>query len=207
MSVMVSGWGTNVLVDANVLYSRTLRDWLALLYLQPGNEMFEVMWTDDIMAEFHYHLRKKNPLLDDAQVGGIRRRLEHTFKTGRITGYTIDKSVTYPDVGDAHVHCAAVHAAIDILLTNNDKHFTQMDELPYEIYTADEFFELVDDSAPRIVRAVTAKQLVYYVRNSDTSSAGLPERLKAAGAPAFAERVRKHLLTLDVNALLREPDL
>jgi hypothetical protein len=205
MSVMVSGWGTKVLVDANVLFSRTLRDWLALLYLQPGNEMFEVMWTDDIMVEFHYHLRKKHPLLDDAQVGGIRRRLEDTFRTGRITGYTIDKSVTYPDVGDAHVHCAAVYANVDILLTDNVEDFTRMDNLPYEIYSADEFFELVDNSAPHIVRAVTAEQLVYHVRKNSTNNVSLPQRLKAAGAPAFAERVREHLQTLDINALLNKP--
>ncbi|WP_201295182.1 MULTISPECIES: PIN domain-containing protein [Nocardia] len=205
MSVMVSGRGTNVLVDANVLFSRTLRDWLALLYLHPGNEMFEVMWTDDIMVEFHYHLRKKNPLLDDAQVGGVRRTLENTFEKGRITDYTIDRTIAYPDVDDAHVHCAAVYADVDILLTDNVEHFTRMDDLPYEIYSADDFFELIDDSAPQIVRAVTAEQLVYYVRRSDTSSVSLPERLKAAGAPAFAERVRQHLQTLDINALLREP--
>jgi hypothetical protein len=89
--------------------------------------------------------------------------------------------------------------------TNNVEHFTRMDDLPYEIYSVDEFFELIDDSAPQIVRAVTAEQLVYYVRRSDTSLVSLPERLKAAGAPAFAERVRQHLRTLDINALLREP--
>ncbi|GAA5068195.1 PIN domain-containing protein [Nocardia callitridis] len=199
---MVSGRGTGVLVDANVLFSRTLRDWLALIYLDPGNTMFEVLWTDDIMVEFHYHLRKRNPLLDDAQVGGIRRRLEQVFATGRVVGYTIDRSKRYPDVADAHVHCAAVHAEADILLTENVKHFRNLDDLPYEIYTADEFFELVDDSAPRVVRAVTAEHLIYHVRRSHDRSTSLPDRLKAAGAPAFAERVRKHLLTLDVGALL-----
>ncbi|MBM4670371.1 hypothetical protein GS448_26100 [Rhodococcus hoagii] len=49
---------------------------MALLYLDASSEMFEVKWTDDIMVEFQYNLRKKNPFLDDAQVGGIRRRLK-----------------------------------------------------------------------------------------------------------------------------------
>lgn len=205
MTTMVSGRGTNVFVDANVLFSRTLRDWLALLYLHPANEMFEVMWSDDVMAEFHYHLRKKNPLLDDVQVGGIRRRLEDTFKTGRITGYTIDKAATYPDVGDAHVHCAAVYASADILLTENGKDFKGIDDLPYEIYTADEFFELVDDSAPHMVREVTAQQLVYHLNKSSTGSVSLPEMLKTARAPAFAQRVREHLQALDLDTLLKKP--
>ena len=37
-----------MLVDANVLYPKTLRDWLALLYSQGGSDMFTVYWTDDI---------------------------------------------------------------------------------------------------------------------------------------------------------------
>ncbi|MBM4517278.1 hypothetical protein GS432_16920 [Rhodococcus hoagii] len=44
---------------------------MALLYLDASSDMFEVKWTDDIMVEFQYNLRKKNPFLDDAQVGGI----------------------------------------------------------------------------------------------------------------------------------------
>lgn len=202
MSVMVTGRGTSVLVDANVLFSRTLRDWLALLYIQPGNNMFEVKWTDDIMVEFHYHLRKKHPTFADAQVGGVRSRLERIFSTGRITGYTIDESITYPDMGDAHVHCAALHAEVDILLTDNDKDFAELDDLPYEIYKPDDFFELIDDSAPRLVRAVAADQLVYHITKGSGRSVSLPEKLRAAGAPKFAERVRKHVLELDVNTLL-----
>lgn len=95
---MTWGQGTNVLVDANVLFSRTLRDWLALLYLRSGQTMFEVMWTDDIMVEFQYHLRKKNPFLDDAQCGGVRRNLEDTFASGRVRNFTINPDGHYPDI-------------------------------------------------------------------------------------------------------------
>ncbi|MFG3525053.1 PIN domain-containing protein [Nocardia nova] len=202
---MVSGRGTSVLVDASVLFSRTLRDWLALLYLDPGNAMFEVMWTDDIMTEFHYHLRKKFPLHSDAQIGGVRRRLEDSFRTGWVTGYTIDETVDYPDVGDAHIHCAAIFANVDILLTDNVKDFVRLDDLPYEIYKPSEFFELVDDSNPALVRTVTEQQLVYHLRKSKTGSVSLPERLKAAGAHGFAERVRQHLQEIDLDALLPSP--
>jgi hypothetical protein len=38
---------TIVLLDANILYSRTLRDWIALLQVKaPG--LFNVTWTEDI---------------------------------------------------------------------------------------------------------------------------------------------------------------
>lgn len=197
---MTWGQGTNVLVDANVLFSRTLRDWLALLYLRSGQTMFEVMWTDDIMVEFQYHLRKKNPFLDDAQCGGVRRNLEDTFASGRVRNFTINPDCHYPDIGDAHVHCAALHAQADIILTHDPKGFPETDDLPYEIYTCDEFFLLIDDSGPQIVRTVNAEQLRYYHAREIRSS--LPERLKSAGAPDFAERVRCHLQHLDIGQVL-----
>lgn len=37
-----------VFVDANILFARTLRDWLFLLKLQSENSMFIVMATEDV---------------------------------------------------------------------------------------------------------------------------------------------------------------
>ncbi|MFD7843458.1 hypothetical protein ACFV4K_11060 [Nocardia sp. NPDC059764] len=76
---MVGGRVQRVLVDANILYSRTLRDWLSLLYLRGGHGMFQVFWTEDIMAETLYWLRKNNPHFSEAQIGGIRRLTIATF--------------------------------------------------------------------------------------------------------------------------------
>lgn len=66
--------------------------------------------------------------------------------------------------------------------------------MPYEIYNADEFFVLIDDSQPRVVRAVTAEQLDYWLREVDDVDLCGP--LRAAGRPRFAERVRAHLQTV-----------
>ncbi|WP_328407216.1 PIN domain-containing protein [Nocardia sp. NBC_00403] len=198
---MVSGRVTRVLVDANILYSRTLRDWLSLLYLRGGHGMFEVLWTEDVMAEVVYHKRKDNPFLSDKQVGGIRRKIEETFGDGAlIRGYHVDETLVYRDPGDAHIHAAAVHAGADIVLTANDKDFNNLDELPYEIYTADDFFELVDDSRPELVQIAMREQLVYWVRRDGKS---LPEALKSAGAPEFGERIRRYLQNVDVARLLK----
>lgn len=184
---------TTVLPDANILYSRTLRDWLALCYLQVDG-WFEVMWTEDIMAEVVYHLRKENPTASDSQIGGVRGKLVETFSRGRITGYTIDAEVCYPDVFDAHVHAAATHAGVDFVLTA-DRGFAQLgnqlDELPYEVHSPDSFFCLLDDSSPRAVKAVTRKQLDYWEAKGVRFN--LCTHLERAGAPQFAERVRRHL--------------
>ncbi|WP_157171807.1 PIN domain-containing protein [Nocardia higoensis] len=195
-----------VLVDANIFYSRTLRDWLCLLYLHGGSGMFQLYWTEDIMAEVLYRLRRKHPFLDEQQVGGIRRAIIDTIGDhGQILGYTIDRHRHYPDPLDAHIHCAALHGEMDIVLTANGKDFTSddSDDLPYEVYDADAFFELIDDSNPALVRTVTQEQLVYWVGRKGKS---LPEALRAADAGQFAERVRRHLQTLDVGQILAATD-
>ena len=50
-----------VFVDANVLYSRTLRDWLGLLYTLPEYPLFQVYWSEDVLAETLYNLRRSHP--------------------------------------------------------------------------------------------------------------------------------------------------
>jgi hypothetical protein len=195
---------TIVLLDANILYSRTLRDWIALLQIEaPG--LFNVTWTEDIMVETLYHLRKDNPMWSEQQVGGIRRKLEKAFTGGQITGYQIDPALKYPDIGDAHIHAAAVHGAVDIVVTMNGKDFPYSDDLPYEIYMPDDFLILVDDAVPQAVQAVTVEQLRYFHKQSSVDDGvDLPLHLKKASAPLFAARVREHLQNVDMSILMEQ---
>lgn len=193
---------TIVLLDANILYSKTLRDWIALLQIEAPS-VFSVAWTEDIMVETLYHLRKKHQMWSEQQLGGMRRNLEKAFTGGQITGYQIDPAIKYPDVGDAHVHAAAVHGAVDIVVTANGKDLPSTDDLNYEIYQPDDFLILVDDAAPKAVRAVTEQQLRHYHRKSSgTEGVDLPLRLKNAKAPMFAARVREHLQHVDTSILM-----
>lgn len=192
---------TVVLVDANILYSRTLRDWIGLLQCE-APDLFTVVWTEDIMVETLYHLRKKHPLWSEEQIGGLRRRFEKAFTGGQITGYQIDETRQYPDIGDAHIHAAAVHGAVDIIVTKNGKDFPYSDDLTYEIYEPDDFLLLVDDAAPQAVQAVTESQLCYFHQKcSSDEGVDLPLRLKKGGAPQFAARVRGHLQHVDMKIL------
>lgn len=192
---------TIVLLDANILYSRTIRDWIGLLQNEaPG--LFTVVWTEDIIVETLYHLRKKHPLWSEEQIGGLRRRFEKAFTGGQITGYQIDAALEYPDIGDAHLHAAAVHGGVDIIVTRNGKDLPYSDDLPYEIYEPDDFLVLVDDAAPQAVQAVTESQLRYFhQKTSADEGVDLPLRLKKAEAPNFAARVRAHLQRVDMTIL------
>jgi len=49
--VNVQGTGPySVFVDANVRYSRTLRDWLGMLYTTPDTPPFVVHWSEDFLV-------------------------------------------------------------------------------------------------------------------------------------------------------------
>ncbi|RNI24254.1 hypothetical protein [Flexivirga caeni] len=69
--------------------------------------------------------------------------------------------------------------------------------------TPDEFFVLVDDAAPAVVRAVTCEQRDYWV--SRTNEADLCAMLRGASCPEFAKRVLHHLHSLAGIHISGEP--
>ena len=176
-----------VFVDSNVLYSRTLRDWLGLIYLEEP-QPYAVFWTEDVVAEFLYHLRRDHPTWGGRRISSIRDHFCGTFENGRVADFDTT-TLVLPDPDDVHVHSAAVACDADILLTANVKDFPG--DLPYDVMTADEFFVLVDDSAPMAVHGATKRQAAYWGRKP--GGADLPRGLTAAGCPRFADRVLDHL--------------
>lgn len=183
------------LVDANVLYSRTLRDWIILLSLRDETPFFYLRWSEDIMVETLYHLRKKHPYWDEPQIGEIRRRIEDSLGSEKITGYQVDKDLDYTDPHDAHVHAAAVHGQVQYVVSN-DKGFGDFtaahdETLDYEHYTADGFLVLIDDNSAPTVRQVLIEQIDYYRQRG--GSFNLVKMLQSAGAPKFAERIGCYL--------------
>ncbi|MBY6709086.1 MULTISPECIES: PIN domain-containing protein [unclassified Rhodococcus (in: high G+C Gram-positive bacteria)] len=196
MSMGTGGMG--VLVDANILLSRTLRDWTLLLsWLPKPSGMYDVMWTEDVITEYTYHRRKKLPFASDRQLTDVRRKLFDMFPAGLISDFEIDPTAAYKDPHDAHLHGAAIHGDADIILTQNVKDVQFADDLPYEVYTADDFFLLIDDSSPGTVREVLEYQLTHWVRQKnkhpELDHPTLPKRLEKAGAPGFADRVLSHI--------------
>mgnify|MGYP002719926294 FL=1 len=178
-----------VLVDANVLASRILTDWL--FHLRKCNRgMFSILWTRDIQAEAIRAMRKKHPGWSGS---AIERRFE-------MMEALIDDSVVAPDgdygfsgadPGDFHVHAAAVEGNVHYVLTDNrPEDFTSHpDEEPYEIVNSDDFFNLVADSnQPGFVAAV-AGQFEYYSRPGVVKDP-LHVALQRAGCPNFAKRVK-----------------
>jgi predicted nucleic acid-binding protein len=179
-----------ILVDANVLFSRTLRDWLFLLRNETEGQIYTVAATEDVIAETIYRYRRRHPGAPGQLITAIHDRIVEQLDE-RITDYVIDGSFPGNDVNDAHIHAAAISAGIDTLVTA-DRDFLDLPiriktSLPYLIQSPDEFFVSIDDLDPDAVTAVTIAQSSYWINRRGT--ADLPEYLSASDCPHFASRI------------------
>lgn len=184
-----------VFVDADVLVSRTTRDWLFML--RHNTRMFQLHTTHDVIAETLSSWRNINPTANGKRIPELGEKIK-TFVDEVLDDFPGDVAFHGKDKGDLHVKAAADHTRADILLTGNTKDFGDPDLLAYDLYTPDEFFCLVDDSSEALVRAVTMEQTLYWQAEKDKgySVRGLVEMLRAAGCPNFANRVQGHLIFL-----------
>jgi predicted nucleic acid-binding protein len=185
-----------VFVDADVLYSACLRNWLFQLRVSTQS-MFLLYTSEDVIAETLSKLRDNNPRWDGGQTTRIRAAIIEVFDE---IIEDFDGTVEYQgsDPDDFHVHAATLGANADILLTCDIALLNQpnADELRYEAFHPDDFFVLVNDSAPLNVREATMEQLRYYVEKQGERNSRLVDSLVGAQTPRFAEVVRSHLMDL-----------
>ena len=182
-----------VFVDANVLVSRTQRDWLFQLRLHTDG-MFQVHTTEDVLAEALSSLRNLKPDMPGGRVTSLMGALRDNID--ELVG-EFDTSVPYAgaDPDDLHVHAAAVASGANVLLTG-DHGFAPTDTDPYEVYSCDEFFSLIDDSAPHLVRRTVHTVNQYWSKQSSGRRKTLVRALEDADCPTFAPRVHQHLKAL-----------
>ncbi|WP_260852614.1 PIN domain-containing protein [Curtobacterium pusillum] len=191
-----------VFVDANVFCSRTLRDWTCLLRLRTDG-MFQLHTTEDVLAETVRTLRRKHPELPGGAVTRLRAAVLGAIDE-LVEEFDATLAYTGPDPDDRHVHAAAEACRAHVLLTE-DQGFTHTDAANYEVYRCDDFFLLVDDSAPGAVRDVVRQQTQYWAARPVATRRGLAEALRDAGCPQFAARVESHLRVLAGEACRRAP--
>lgn len=125
---------SRVFVDSNIWISRTLMDWVCLLFLSSTPPPFYAYWTEDVLGETVYHLRRLHPGWPGQRIALIRDRLAETFGADmRVSHFKIDPLFSGRDKNDAHVHSAALACGATYLLTSNLKDFEGgSDDLPYE---------------------------------------------------------------------------
>jgi predicted nucleic acid-binding protein len=176
-----------VLADANILFSRTLRDYV--LYAADQGAI-EVHWSREILAEMSRNLREKLGLSKDST-----SRLEQLMN-GYIEYALIEVDrgdltaveAVEMDVKDRHVLAAALSADADILLTDNTKDFPAqwMAEQGIELLTAGELLVRLAESFPDKMRAAHAKT----VRYSPKSEADILATLERTAGKYAADAIR-----------------
>lgn len=125
-----------VLADANILFSRTLRDYF--LYVADEGAV-EIHWSQQILDEMSRNLRQ-NLGLNQADTDRLEELMNDYIEYALIDVddedlATVDTAEV--DTKDRHVLAAALSADADILLTQNTKHFPRA-------WMADHGVELLD---------------------------------------------------------------
>lgn len=185
-----------VFVDANVLYSRTLRDWTLMLGMECRR--FAVISSRDCLVEAIANIREKNPRATGGTINRIHELIARSLHD-LITDYPGGPIDGIPDEKDWHVVRAATAAQAKLLVTANVKHFAPIaDLLPFDLYSPDDLFDLMWDNDPAAVEEVTKKQIRFWKTEGERYAAegkpapkGLAEALRGAGATGFASTIEQ----------------
>jgi hypothetical protein len=193
---------TRVFVDADVLFSRTLRDWLFMPKLESDGGIYTVATSLDVVAEAMARYRDRKPDAPGGVITDMFKKIEQNIDE-RVEQYTIDSSFAGDDPGDAHVDAAARACGAQVLLTVDGGWHKmtdeQLDVLPYEPQSPDDFFCIVEASAPNAIQKVIVKQMTHWFKKK--GDVDLPAALRAAGCPEFADRVRHRIQNMDCSFL------
>ena len=181
-------------VDANVLFSKTLCDWLFLLRIETKGGMFVLFSSEDSITEVLYNMRRKNPQAN-GEYTGRRQGLLRKSLDDVVDAFPGEVDFPGKDVNDHHVHAAALACNASYLIAD-DRGFHEIDSdlLPYEVHSADSFLLLIAENAPQAVDEVILKQIEYWRGKPDSKP--LDVALEDAGCPTFASCVRGHLKRL-----------
>jgi predicted nucleic acid-binding protein len=182
-----------VLADANVLYSRVLRDYLLHAAAQ---EVIAIAWSAQILAEVTRHLMQNVTGFDGAAGNRLIRAMNRAFPLAEIEPgeehFHRLADVSLPDEYDRHVLAAAIAAEATVLCTSNTKDFPAdaARDAGVEVLTPDDLLSrLVTEYEPQMVAAHrTAVALLRGASNESTVRA-----LRRAGAPMTADLMARLL--------------
>lgn len=140
-----------VLADANVLYSRVLRDYLLYAATQG---VLEIRWSAAILAEVVEHLAENIVGFDAAAGARLVAAMNSAFPSAEVepdgdTEAAIAE-LPLPDEDDRHVLAAAVAVDADVLCTDNLKDFPvgAMEEVGIRPMSADGLLSLLVTEFP-----------------------------------------------------------
>lgn len=177
----------SVVLDTCVLYPAHLRDTLLRL---AERGLFRPLWSADIVEELRRNLTELGIGL--TTIDGLLDQMTFAFPDAEVIGYEALIDVMTCDPKDRHVLAAAVRADAGAIVTFNVKDFPHHSVAPFELDVIHPDAFLLDqlDLAPGAVLDELAEQAAAN-RRAPKTSPQLLDALERAGAPAFADEVRR----------------
>ena len=179
-------------LDASVLYPEPVRSLLLWIATEEG---FDPCWTERILEETRRNLIAEGAV-SPAQWEDLRVAMQDAFPEALIEqadANAIEQEMPN-DPKDRHVLAAAVAAGVELIVTNNVKHFRQVDidSVGVRAMTADQFLSDLLDAVPSIVLRALEEYVARMRNPRQWSVAELLGRLAGLGrgdalAPRFAE--------------------
>ncbi|MFY1618359.1 PIN domain-containing protein [Micromonospora sp. WMMD736] len=188
-----------VFIDANILYSRCLRDWLVMMALDSQHTAFELRWSEAVLAEAFYHLRRNHPGAPEQQIERWRDSLDENFPEAKVTNWEPGSIPCPRDPNDHHVLAAAHAGRVDILVTqdgdvNDFQQCLDHVDAGIDVQHVDTFLCMIADRHPELVRRRFLSQVMYWQRRNKLSEEeaadSSTDSLDRAGAGRFAFLLR-----------------
>jgi len=109
-----------VVLDADVLFGRTLRD---MLLYAAAEGLFQPRWSTETLDELRRNLVEKGKLTPE-QAEGLLEVLREAFDEAEVDGYEAQLAEVSNHPKDRHVAAAALHEKATIIVTKNLPDFT-----------------------------------------------------------------------------------
>lgn len=179
-----------VLADANILFSRTLRDYF--LYAADAGAI-ELHWSQEILDEMSRNLRASIGL-DIADTDRLEQLMNAylEFALVEVSDEAANEAAQVEmDAKDRHVLAAALSADADVLLTDNIRHFPKawMDEHGIVLIGSEDLIVHLAESMPGKIRSAHEMTL----RHSKKDHEDLLATLARCAGPSAAVAVRRAL--------------
>jgi len=192
-----------VFADANVLYSRVLRDYLLYAAIR---QLITVAWSKKVLDEVERNLLAKNPSFTVESAKLLIEKMTDAFPYAEIDPdpehYEQLLQINLPDEDDRHVLAAAIAAEAEIICTSNTKDFPASiaSELGMKVMSPDELLSWLTNKNSESMLDVHNTVVTSYQGSSDVDTL---EALKRAGATNTADLLRELNKKLSINAILQ----
>ncbi len=180
-----------VFIDTSELFPFTIMDVLLTL---SEDFLFAWVWTDELLDEWEHVIVREGVRTPDS-ARSVTDAVRTHFGRYRIASDLYRSKATAdlsPDPGDRLHAAACIHGNVDVLLTRNIRDFRApaIAHAGVQVMTSDAFLcDLLTHRRQQVVesftRAADAK------KSPPTTPAELADSISNAGAPSFAERIRR----------------